>query len=245
MKGGELAYRSREGAPVFCNGMTHGEVLKRGEFGTGAQSHRPYAHKTLENHLVALRRSYEDAGVVAGANPCNHEDVKGTMAALKIILGSARGSLPDIISCEVAQRLLSILDAENLRDVTMAVMVAEGAALGERASTRGLRDFGHCQLSKEGVAIHINYHKSDKEQKGCDTGIMHSSACVPGGLNVVRDERGEQTDSAAPDAARGRGVRGIRARVARSINTYGALSGRPSQCRRRRSRRAKQRLRPR
>ena len=137
-----------------------------------------------------MRRSYEDAGVVAGANPCNHEDVKGTMAALKIILGSARGSLPDIISCEVAQRLLSILDAENLRDVTMAVMVAEGAALGERGSTRGLRDFGHCQLSKEGVAIHINYHKSDKEQKGCDAGIMHSSACVPGGLNVVRDERG-------------------------------------------------------
>ena len=113
------------------------------------------------------------------------------MAVLKIFLGSARGSLlPDIITCEVAQRLLSILDAENLRDVTMAVMVAEGAALGERGSTRGLRDFGQCQLSQEGVAIHINYHKSDKAQKGCDAGIMHSSACVPGGVQLVRDERG-------------------------------------------------------
>ena len=170
MKGGELEYRSREGAPVFCHGKTHGEVLNRGEFDTGAYSNWPYAYKTLEDHLVALRRAYEDAGFTYEANPCNHKDVKGTMAALKIILGSARGKLPDIITCEVAQRLLSILDAEKLRDVTMAVMVAEGAALGERASTRGLRDFGHCQLSKEGVAIHINYHKSDKAQEGGDAG---------------------------------------------------------------------------
>ena len=46
------------------------------------------------------------------------------------------------------------------------------------------------------------------------------------------------------DATRGRGVSGIRARVARSNNTYGALSGRPWQCRRPR-RRARRRLRPR
>lgn len=36
VKGGELEYRARKGAPVFSQGKTHGEILKRGEFGTGA-----------------------------------------------------------------------------------------------------------------------------------------------------------------------------------------------------------------
>jgi hypothetical protein len=145
---------------------------------------------TLENAVGGWRKFFEDAGYTGDANPCNHKDVKDTLAVLKVVMGSARGRLPDIITPEVALRLLGILDAYNLRDMTIAMMIAQGATMGERAGTKGLRDNGHMAYSHLGVAIHIYYSKTDRTCEGHDAGVMHSETCVPGGLALVVDEDG-------------------------------------------------------
>ncbi len=72
-------------------------MLKQGRYGVdrGDTPYNPIPagqQKTLENAVGGWRKFYEDAGYTGDANPCNHKDVKDTLAVLKVVMGERAGT---------------------------------------------------------------------------------------------------------------------------------------------------------
>lgn len=159
-------HRSRPDVSAFARGQKHGEVYKQREYGIGPRATVPYKPRTLEAYKVAIVNAYRCAGVPDGENPGCSKEVCATLRVVTVILGEGRGALPDVITPELARRIIGSLDVSQPRQALVAVLIAHGLTLGERASTLALRDFGECVFSDNGVLIFTPYCKNDKTQVG-------------------------------------------------------------------------------
>jgi hypothetical protein len=165
-KGGTLKHRSREAEGVCATGYRAGQVYKEREFGIGPSSDVPYMFGTIQSKVYAVTALYKAHNVKKDDNPGMSQLVKDTLRMVKLILGEGRMKLPDTLSPEVALRIIGALDAENERQVLLAVLLALGMTLGERPSTLFLRDIGEISVSEQGVLIFTPYTKSDFTREG-------------------------------------------------------------------------------
>ncbi len=152
-------------------------MYKEHEHGIGSHSRTPYSPSTLEGYKVALVYAYRHAGLADHVNPACHAEVSSTLSVVSVILGEGRMALTEVISPELAQRIIGSLDARNLRHALVAVLLSHGLTLGERASTLALCDFGEITFSEDGVLIFTPYTKSDKTQVGETSGIPCCTTC--------------------------------------------------------------------
>ena len=146
-------------------------MYKQHAHGIGPRGATPYRPKTLERVKSAVALAYKQAGVLRQNNPGYADQVSHTLSICFVIMGNGSVQMPEVISPELAKRVIGSLHARDMRHALVAVLLAHGLTLGECASTLFLRDFGEISYTDEGVLIFTPYHKSDKLQVGGDAGI--------------------------------------------------------------------------
>lgn len=164
IKGGCPEYRDREGTAKSLHGKGYGAVLgpHRGACGIGRNKDTPYTPGALRQHMSALAYVYSEAGVLDEKNPAKAKVVRDVLKIASVILGERRGPMPDTISPELALRIIGALNAGDVDQVRLAVMMVIMRTLGLRNSTGILLDTGDLEMTTQGLIVHSRYLKKSK-----------------------------------------------------------------------------------